>query len=272
VGRLAFGADVAGHAFTFADGLTDQRGAGATVEAMPYVSLSATRAYAEIHGGWRGHSLSHAGAAERRSVVETGARMGYDARAHLQGEARVVRAAEGTFSYAGLTVSHAAGALSAWARAGRWMSGTFDDAAWGMGAAYSLDVRSRIWASLQQEAPDPLYWNAPRRAWSVGLTRQLGRVPASPGPVPQASGGRVTIRVAAEDAPPGAIALGGSFNNWQPAPMRREGDFWVLTLPLAPGVYHYAFRAGADGWFVPDSVAGRRPDGMGGFTAVLVVL
>ena len=53
--------------------------------------------------------------------------------------------------------------------------------------------------------------------------------------------------------------------------MRREGDQWVIRIPLAAGVYNYAFR-GSDGqWFVPASVPGRRDDGFGGHVAVLVV-
>ena len=53
--------------------------------------------------------------------------------------------------------------------------------------------------------------------------------------------------------------------------MERDGDQWTYTVALARGVYNYAF-VGADGtWFVPESVAGRKDDGMGGHVAVLVV-
>ena len=53
--------------------------------------------------------------------------------------------------------------------------------------------------------------------------------------------------------------------------MEREGDHWVYRVAVAPGVYNYAF-VGADGtWFVPESVPGRKDDGMGGFVAVVVV-
>ena len=53
--------------------------------------------------------------------------------------------------------------------------------------------------------------------------------------------------------------------------MEREGDEWVVRLPLAPGAYRYAFRSATGEWFVPSSTPGRRDDGMGGHVAVLMV-
>ena len=44
-----------------------------------------------------------------------------------------------------------------------------------------------------------------------------------------------------------------------------------VTVKLDPGVYNYAFVTPAGEWFVPESVAGRKSDGMGGHVAVLVV-
>ena len=54
-------------------------------------------------------------------------------------------------------------------------------------------------------------------------------------------------------------------------PMRREGDAWVLRVPLAAGVYSYAFRSASGQWFVPTSIGTRRSDGFGGYVAILVV-
>ena len=45
----------------------------------------------------------------------------------------------------------------------------------------------------------------------------------------------------------------------------------VAVFELEPGVYRYSFRSESGEWFVPESTPGRRPDGMGGFVAVLVV-
>ncbi|MGH9346917.1 MAG: hypothetical protein ACRD26_06570 [Vicinamibacterales bacterium] len=79
------------------------------------------------------------------------------------------------------------------------------------------------------------------------------------------------IRIRQTDAPAGAVSIAGDFNNWRPVPMQREGNAWMIRLPLAAGVYHYAFRSETGTWFVPATAAGRRDDGMGGEVAVLVV-
>ena len=139
------------------------------------------------------------------------------------------------------------------------------------GRGVSLGARTTLWGSVRQEAPDPLYWNPSRRTWSVGLTQRLGRIPAPLVPVSASPAGTVVVRLPAGDAPAGAVSIAGDFNNWQPAPMQREGGDWIVRLPLTPGVYHYTFRSANGDWFVPPSTAGRRDDGMGGYVAVLVV-
>jgi hypothetical protein len=84
------------------------------------------------------------------------------------------------------------------------------------------------------------------------------------------SDGRAAIVLPAREAK-GAPAIAGDFTGWKPVPMRREGSHWIWDGALAPGVYHYAFVAPDGTWFVPESVPGRQKDGMGGWTAVLVV-
>jgi hypothetical protein len=53
--------------------------------------------------------------------------------------------------------------------------------------------------------------------------------------------------------------------------MRQEDGVWVLDLPLAPGVYRFAFVTPAGEWFVPEQYPGRMDDGMGGYVALIVV-
>ena len=131
-----------------------------------------------------------------------------------------------------------------------------DDATWGGGVAVALTARSSVWASVRQEATDPLYWNTTRRTWSVGLTQRLGRITSPIRLVPATESGGVLVTLRAADAPSGEISIAGDFNNWQPTPMQREGDRWVVRLLIGAGVYHYAFRSSTGTWFVPSS----RPD------------
>jgi Glycogen recognition site of AMP-activated protein kinase len=271
--RANFGSDVGAHGFMFRDAAVQQMGSGGVLEAIPFANVSAGAANLELRGGWRGQSLSFAGVTQNRGVFETGIRAVYDASVNLQGDVRWVRATEGVFPFVGASIAYAGSSpIRVWGRAGKWVGNSaLTNASWSFGASAAIGSRSNLWASAQQDAPDPLYWNAQRRSWAVGVTWRLNRSPAPLLPTPSAQPGGVLIRIAADDAPDGEIFIAGSFNNWQPQPMQREADFWTIRLPLAAGVYHYSFRSASGEWFVPASTPGRRDDGMGGHEAVLVV-
>jgi hypothetical protein len=274
VGRMTFGADLGVHGYLFRDRVVDQGGVGGTLDATPFARLDAGGAHVEVRSGWRGQTLSYAGSRQRRSVTDTGVRVGMDTPLRVQGDARWVSATEGTFPFVGVSAAYGRGSWSVWGQAGRWLSDALDDPAWATGSSYALTGRASLWASVRQEAPDPLYWNAARRTWSVGVTQKLGlgRSSARVLAPPRAQPGGVVIRVPVADAIDGAVSVAGSFNNWRPVPMQREGREWVIRLPLTAGRYEYAFRSADGEWFVPASVPGRRTDGMGGHVAVLVVL
>jgi hypothetical protein len=269
--RATVGADIGAHGFSFRDPVVDQVGFGGTLEAIPFARVSAGLGFVEGRGGWRGHALSFADGHERRGVFETGARAGYGAALRVEGDARWVHAAEGTYPFVGATVMYDGASVQAWAHTGKWLRDELDQATWGGGFAVPLGARSSVWADVRQEAPDPLYWNSTRRTWSVGITQRLGRIAAPIRQAPRSQTGAVVVTVRVADAPAGEVSIAGDFNNWQPAPMQREGNAWVVRLQLAPGAYHYAFRSATGEWFVPSSTPGRRDDGMGGHVAVLMV-
>lgn len=52
------------------------------------------------------------------------------------------------------------------------------------------------------------------------------------------------------EAPAGAVALVGDFNDWDPQalPLERRDGAWSVTLRLAPGRYRYAFVVDGDHW------------------------
>jgi Glycogen recognition site of AMP-activated protein kinase len=270
-GRATFGADVGAHGFTFHDRVVDQNGAGGTLEAIPFARLSVGEGFVEGRGGWRGHMLSFGGVRENRRVFETGARAGYGGALRVQGDARWVHAIEGTYPFVGATVLYAASRVDVWGQTGKWLATDLGEHVWAVGSGVSLGVRTSVWGSVRQEAPDPLYWNSTRRTWTIGLTQRLGRIAAPLVPVPRSAAGVVIVRLSVADVPAGAVSIAGDFNNWQPAPMQREGEEWVVRLSITPGVYNYAFRTADGNWFVPSSTPGRRDDGMGGYVAVLVV-
>jgi hypothetical protein len=267
------GADTGIHGFVYRDTTAALHPRGGAIEAIPFVSvLAGAAARLEARAGWRGQTLSYGGVSGRRGVFETGGRAIVGNRMQLQGDMKWVHAVEGTYPFAGAVVSYAAESLRVWGQAGRWLSDALDEAAWGAGASIALGARATMWAAVRHEPPDPLYWNATRRTWSVGITRRLGRSVPLLQPASRAEDGGVWIRIAHDEAHGEVVAVAGDFNEWSPVPMRHEGREWVIRLQLPPGVYHYAFRSARGEWFVPASVAGRRDDGMGGHVAVLVVL
>src|SRR4029453_5635496 len=100
----------------------------------------------------------------------------------------------------------------------------------------------------------------------------LGRRP-DPLPAPVVSDGRVRISLGEKAVPraEGSVRVAGEFNRWTPQSMTRAGSDWVLDLPLASGVYRFAFVTASGEWFVPEGFPGRIDDDMGGHVAVLVI-
>ncbi len=186
---------------------------------------------------------------------------------------RYMRFPEGGYPYLGGSVQLARGPGTLWAFAGRWMSDSLASPRGGYGAGASVAVRRglQVMGGWQQEPSDPLYLNAPRRTWSLRVSRTLGRTaPALPGLAPPApADGSTTIRIPAAAVAEAPSVL-GDFTGWQPVPMVRNGPFWELRLPIPPGIHHYAFRTAAGEVFVPDHLPSA-DDGMGGKSAVLVV-
>jgi hypothetical protein len=236
---------------------------------MPFGRVGIGRGFLEVSGGWRGQTLSIADARTNRGVFESVGRAGYGTQLRIEGETRWVYAPEGTYPFAGgSTVLHH-GRLRLSGHAGKWLHSDLNDVEWGGRMDWRFG-RTQFWTVVHRDAPDPLYLNTPRRSWSVGITRSLGRVaPVLPlNPVPH---GGVTVRLRVADAEGDEVYVAGDFNGWQPVAMTREAGEWVLRLELAPGTYHYAFRNARGDWFVPQSTPGRRADDMGGYVALLMV-
>jgi hypothetical protein len=278
--RLNVGADIGAHGFVFHDAVLDQGGNGGFIDAMPFVQVPVGPATFEVGGGWRGQTLSYAGTVDTRHVFESRAHAAYgpaEAGPHrgawtVEGDFRWVRASEGLYPFFGGGLRYRGTPVQAWLQTGKWFSNSLNDAAWGAGIDVTLTDRLALWSSVRREAPDPLYWNVPRRSWSIGITRRFNSGgPTQPLAAAQADAGGVLIHLNAADVDGASVSVAGDFNGWRPVPMQREGREWLLRLPLPPGVYHYAFCSDRGDWFVPPSVSGRRADDMGGYVAVLVV-
>ncbi len=249
------------------------RGAGGEVAAGLFALVSPLRLEARL--GVAGQRSVLAEVAEGRVLPVADARLSLaKGRVSLAAEVRGWSADEGEHVYAGGTAQLAAGPLVLWGSAGAWTRGGVDATPWAAGARLAVGERLALEVSARGHAFDPLYRTETDRsvifATSVRLGGRARRLPAS-APVPAAyEAGRATVRLRASDAA-GHPAIAGDFTGWKPQPMKREGDHWIFGVPLAPGVYHYAFVSEDGRWFVPESVPGRQSDGMGGHVAVLVV-
>jgi hypothetical protein len=241
---------------------------------MPLVTVGSRSARLDVRSGIRYFANSFAGESETRRVHQSDARLSFGGSGlRVTGEGRFLRADEGDYPYVGAEAEAALGKAILWAAGGKWLSDEVDSPVWGGGALFQVGSANDVFASFRQETNDPLYWQTPRRSWSVGVSRRLGVAPARAGsPVlpPEIRGERVTFRLPIGEStiPP---LLGGDFTSWEAVPMTRNGEFWTVSLPIPSGVYRYAFRRPDGEWFVPVTVPDRVEDGFGGYSATLVV-
>jgi hypothetical protein len=274
--RAGIGVDLAGHGFGYADRVRETTGGGVVAEALPAAFVTAGPLRLDARSGMVHYARGGADTAFARTVHHSDARATYRADGFAAyGEARLVRADDGAYPFAGGGVEAELGVAAAWAYAGRWLDEDAEGTAeWGGGLRVPIALATSVYAAIRQDTRDPLFREPPRLSWTVGVSRRLGpgAVTAAPAPAlaPRIAGDRVTFRVALSEASE-APSLAGDFTNWQPVPMTRGEGGWVLTLRVPSGVHRYAFRAADGNWFVPPGTPGRRDDGMGGVTAVVAV-
>lgn len=189
----------------------------------------------------------------------------------LTAETRHFRAEDGNWTFAGVGALVSAHGSDLWGRVGTWLDDAATTVPWSVGGATRLSERLDLMVEARQDALDPLYGSTPRRSWTAALRARLTRPPAPPEPVPASYDGTTATIALGADNGGAEPRIAGDFNGWTPEPMVREGERWVWRGHLEPGVYEYAFVDPTGAWFVPESVAGRTADGMGGHVALLVV-
>jgi len=243
------------------------RGAGAQATLVFAARLSALQL--EARAGGAAEASSIAGERTSELLPTADARLLVDAGALQFGpEAQQWRS---NLTYAGgvLRVARTPGLL--WGSVGKWTRGGPADVVWSLGGAVELGAGIRLEGSYRSAGYDPLYRSETAGSASLGASIRMGGARPLAAPVPASyANGRAVIRLRAKDVR-GTPRIAGDFTAWKPVPMARTGAAWTVSLPLQPGVYTYAFVDDAGNWFVPESVPGRRSDGMGGWQAVLVI-
>lgn len=271
-GAVTVGLDLAAEAYGYRDPLSGATGFGGTVAALPAVRLGGPVLGVRVRSGVRATGARSLAYAESRTVHQTDLKL--EGRVRGMGlagvDARWVRSPEGATPFLGgyAALRHARGELRA--EAGQWLGEEVTGTSWSLQGVMGLTDATTLTAGAARQATDPLYLYEARTSWSVGLSVALGRASRIRGVVPVVPpGGRVRIALPAAGVT-GPLHVAGEFSRWEPLPMERVGDEWVLELSLDTGSYRYAVRDGTGRWFVPDA-AYSREDGMGGEVAILIV-
>jgi hypothetical protein len=65
--------------------------------------------------------------------------------------------------------------------------------------------------------------------------------------------------------------VSGSFSDWDPIPLQRNGDEWSAVVTLEPGTHQYGFLVNGEEWYLPPDAVALIDDGFGRKNATLVV-
>lgn len=287
--RLALQPDLLTRGFLYHDPASELDGAGGLVSAEPYLAYTAPAVRIRLGGGVRAAgtrvSVAAAGSPVFSGVADTTITSTRSAgvvagdldvvagrRVSLRARAEVLALDGASLPHGELlfVVSHDHGTF--WASADRWESDEKRETGWQLGGSLDLTSALAARASVGRSSGDPMFGSTPTQTWSIGLRYRIADRPGRDrvGTLPEYESGAVALRVPV-DAGEGRISVAGSFNGWTPVPMTRQGDDWTIRLDLAPGYYELAFVDESGNWFVPEEMAGRRPDGMGGWKMVLEV-
>lgn len=124
--------------------------------------------------------------------------------------------------------------------------------------------------SVGRSGPDPLL-NSPAAVDGSFVVSWTAYAPSVPQPLVTIAGDEAKeafFRLKYDGAD--TVSLIGDFSGWEPIAMRREDGYWVVGVPVQPGLYHFGFLVDGE-WHVPESAPGRVTDEFGQINATLVV-
>jgi hypothetical protein len=274
-GAVQLGVSAAGSGYAYGKAGPNPSGSGGTVQLLPTLAVRRGRVLAEVSSGFSGAVDVLGDSTDRRGFHDSAARLSISPAdgVTVGGDARWVRGEGGEWPYAGGSAEVRRPWGSAWAYAGAWLGDDQPDpaAAYGAGVRVRVLPRTEVQAAVRQEPFEPLYWTAPRRTWSVSISRTLGkpRQAASSLRLPRVSAGWAVFRLPRAEHARAPMVL-GDFSDWRPVAMTDEGGAWVARVRVAPGAYHYAYRTAEGEVVVPEGVP-TVDDGFGGRSALLVV-
>jgi hypothetical protein len=257
----------------------DTSGWSATTRVGPFARLAMNRtvSHLDLAGGVVLFGGEWSGERESRAILQASARASVPlgSVAALRTETRWVHSRGESYPFLGAELVRELGFGAVWATFGGWFHPEIERPEWGIGASIAAASRVSLQASVRQHTNEPVYANAPRVSWTLGLDYRLGSTrprTAEPAQSPLSiiSGQRSTVIRVPKSEGQGLVSIAGSFNGWSPEPLASAGEFWEIELVLPTGVHEFALTREDGSWFLPPDFA-TVDDGFGGRNAILIV-
>jgi hypothetical protein len=131
--------------------------------------------------------------------------------------------------------------------------------------------KSSFLASGGRYGPDPLLDSPAAGSLGAGVSLGLARLGSQPDLTWEVlEDGRLTLVLSLRAPAAGTVECAGEFTSWEKVPMLSDGNAWRVTLPIAPGVYHFGFFVDGE-WYVPPGAPGLTEDDWGETQATIIV-
>lgn len=146
----------------------------------------------------------------------------------------------------------------------------------GLRVARSLNARLRVTAEFEHQVRDLLLGTAPNSGGSLMLSYKLADPVANAATkarlvtVGERSPAGTSVQFQLEHNAAKSVALVGSFSDWAPQAMTRQGKVWRAVVRLPPGSHQFAFLVDGE-WFLPANAPGVVDDGFGQKNATVVI-
>lgn len=196
----------------------------------------------------------------------------------LSGEADRARngAIDGNFAGVGFDVAMTHGAIDLGGGVKRWQTPSGHEWGYSAYATRSFGNALRLDVQLVRSVRDPVlatpgsFGASVALNWRIAHTREKGAPPALytvDGTT--ANGRRVKFRVTVASAQ--SVAVSGSFTDWNPVPMRRNGHTFTVDVVVPPGTHQFGFLVDGETWYLPPNATGLVSDDFGRKNATLVI-
>jgi hypothetical protein len=133
----------------------------------------------------------------------------------------------------------------------------------------------RVDAQFARTVSDPIYGSPRSYGFTLVASWRFSRRAPPPPPVlaevgaPAQNGRLVKFTVSMDTA--SSVAVSGTFSDWHPLPLKRDGNVWSGTFPIEPGTHQFGFLVNDSTWYVPPNAADVIDDGFGRKNVTLVV-